>query len=404
AQRTLTVRQVVASVQLTQRSLRMRSLAETTSVAADARDARGSSVPATLLTWTSTVPAVATVDTTGRITAQRNGQTRVVAANNNHADTATITVRQDARAVGFAPVLDTIRRVAVVDTVHATARDSLGNAIPDSLVAFDWTSDSAAVVTARTLATGQGLLQPQKEGRSRIQVTAAAGDFTASVSDTLTVRFAYASVTVTPNSVTLTSLNDAATLTDTAFDAHDSIIAPHTTSWTSDNPGVASVTSGGRVTAIANGSTKIRGALDAAAESVTVDVVQAARSVTVTPALVTVRAVIAPVSFHAAVRDAHGSLIPGAGLVWQSLATGIAQIVSAAGDSVRIRGVAEGTATIDARSGAGGGSANGTAQVVVRFKLDSLRVAPANPKFNRLGDTLTFTASGTDSLGSTIAN
>src|SRR5439155_1697856 len=272
------------------------------------------------------------------------------------------------------------------------------NAIPDSLVAFDWTSDSAAVVTARTLATGQGLLQPQKEGRSRIQVTAAAGDFTASVSDTLTVRFAYASVTVTPNSVTLT------TLQDTAFDAHDSIIAPHTTSWTSDNPGVASVTSGGRVTAIANGSTKIRGTLDAAAESVTVDVVQAARSVTVTPALVTVRAVIAPVSFHAAVRDANGSLIPGAGLVWQSLATGIAQIVSAAGDSVRIRGVAEGTATIDARSGAGGGSANGTAQVVVRFKLDSLRVTPANPKFNRLGDTLTFTASGTDSLGSTIAN
>src|SRR5439155_2104066 len=382
----------------------------------------------------------------------------VVAANNNHADTATITVRQDARAVGFAPVLDTIRRVAVVDTVHATARDSLGNAIPDSLVAFDWTSDSAAVVTARTLATGQGLLQPQKEGRSRIQVTAAAGDFTAWASDTLTVRLAYVSVTVTPNSVTLTSLNDtaqlsavvrdsggtvvpqarvswssggaavsvdtmgravarmstgtpvtvtansrgvtgtagvvvqqrgarlvpvpsslrfaslgdAATLQDTAFDAHDSIIAPHTTSWTSDNPGVASVTSGGRVTAIANGSTKIRGTLDAAAESVTVDVLQAARSVTVTLGLVTVRAVIAPVSFHAAVRDANGSLIPGAGLVWQSLATGIAQIVSAAGDSVRIRGVAEGTATIDARSGAGGGSANGTAQVVVRFKLDSL--------------------------------
>ncbi|PYO35009.1 MAG: hypothetical protein DMD74_08875 [Gemmatimonadetes bacterium] len=207
-----------------------------------------------------------------------------------------------------------------------------------------------------------------------------------------------------PSSLRFASLGDAATLQDTAFDAHDSIIAPHTTGWTSDNPGVASVTSGGRVTAIANGSTKIRGTLDAAAESVTVDVVQAARSVTVTPALVTVRAVIAPVSFHAAVRDANGSLIPGAGLVWQSLATGIAQIVSAAGDSVRIRGVAEGTATIDARSGAGGGSANGTAQVVVRFKLDSLRVAPANPKFNRLGDTLTFTASGTDSLGSTIAN
>ena len=44
-----------------------------------------------------------------------------------------------------------------------------------------------------------------------------------------------------------------------------------------------------------------------------------------------------------------------------------------------------------------------TVRVVVRFALTSLTVAPANPKPSRLGDTLTFTTSGQDSLGSPVA-
>jgi len=127
-------------------------------------------------------------------------------------------------------------------------------------------------------------------------------------------------------------------------------------------------------------TTKIRGTLNAAAESVTVDVVQAARKVTVTPTLDTLRAVNAQVTLRAVVRDARDSILATPGLVWQSLATGVAQIASAAADSARVRAVAEGAATIDARSGAGGGSADTTVRVVVRFALTSLTVAPANPK------------------------
>ena len=491
AQVTLTVHQVVNTVQLSQHNIRMRSLAETTTIAADARDARGNPVPATLLTWSTDNAVVADVDSTGHVTAtQRNGQAKVFASNSGKADTALVTVRQDAHTATIAPSPATIQTVSGVDTVRATARDSLGQPIPDSLVVFDWVSDSSTIATARTLPTGRGVLQAQLEGRARIRVSAAAGDRTAADTDSVTVQFKYGSITVTPNNDTLTSLGDTTqltgvvrdtagnvvpqaqivwssgnaavsvdaagravahapsgsavtitatsrtatgtagvlvrqlaarlvpvpatlhlsslgqftTLSDTAFDARDSVIASHTTTWSTDNPNVAMVNASGRVTAIGNGSTRVRGTLNAAAESVTVDVVQAAASVVMTPALDTLRTATAQVTLRAKVKDANDSTIGNPGLVWQSLATGVAQIVSVGTDTARIGAVAEGTAIIDARSGAGGGSANGTAQVVVRYKLNTLTVAPTDPKFNHLGDTLTFSASGQDSVGNTVTN
>ncbi len=489
ARAAITVRQTVTSVQLSQSNVRLRSLAETTTISADARDARGNSVPAALLTWTSTDPIVATVDTAGQVTAKRNGQSRIVASNSGLADTATVTVLQDAKRVQF--TLTPISRVNGSETVVPVARDGNDSIIPAAAAQFNWISDSAAVATARTLPNGNGVLDAQREGRTRISVSASAGDSSAAASDTLTVQFAYFSVTVSPDSAVLTSLGDTTPLTavardsdltvvpqpqitwtsrdqnavavdtagravargaqarvfvvavgrggvkdsalavvrqravrlvpvpsmlrltsltatrqlsDSAFDARDSLIATHTTTWTSDNAAVATVSSGGLVTAVANGSTKIRGTLDAAAESVTVDVVQAAKTVAVRPTLYTLRTLNAQVTDTAVVRDSLGQLIGNPGVVWQSLATSVAQVVSTSGNTATVRAVSEGTATIDARSGAGGGSGDGTAQVVVRFKLNALIVAPANPKFNHLGDTLTFTASGTDSLSNTITN
>ncbi|PYO37885.1 MAG: hypothetical protein DMD29_14645 [Gemmatimonadetes bacterium] len=486
AQATVLVRQAVATFRLSQTAIRLRNLTDTLTLTVTALDANGNRIPRPALTWRSTVPAIATVDTAGRVTAVTNGTTQVIADSGSLSDTAAVTVRQDARSVAVQAAPATIKTVGGLDTVTAIAKDSLGHPIADAQ--FDWTSADTMVATARTQLDGHGVLQARREGRAQIRFTAAAGDRTAADTDSVTVQFAYKAVTVTPDTVTLTSLSDTtqltpvvidsnntvvpqaqltwasldqagvsvdasgrvvghanrtgvgviasgrgradtstvrvsqravrlvpvpatlrltslgatATLSDSAFDARDSVITLHSTSWTSDNPLVASVT-GSVVTARTNGSTKIHGTLNAAAESVTVDVVQAARRVTVTPTLDTLRAVNAQVTLRAVVRDARDSIIVTPGLVWQSLATGVAQIASAAADSARVRAVAEGAATIDARSGAGGGSADTTVRVVVRFALTSLTVAPANPKPSRLGDTLTFTTSGQDSLGSPVA-
>src|SRR5436189_257054 len=283
ARATVTVRQTVSSVPPTPQHARFRSIGEITTISADARDVRGNSVPAALLTWSSSDSNVAAVATTGRVTARRNGQTRVVASNSGLADTATVTVQQDAKRVQF--TLPPISRVNRPDTVVAVARDGNDSTIPAAAVQFNWISDSVAVATARTLPNGSGVLDAQREGRTRISVSASAGDSSAAASDTLTVQFAYYSVTVSPDSAVLTSLMATRQLSDSAFDARDSLIATHTTTWTPADQTVATVSSGGLVTAIANGSTKIRGTLDAAAESVTVDVVQAAATVAVNPAL-----------------------------------------------------------------------------------------------------------------------
>src|SRR3989442_10511219 len=237
ARATITVRQTVASVQLAPQNARLRSLGEITTISADARDARGNSVPATLLTWSSTDSNVATVDTAGRVTAKRNGQSRIVSSNSGLADTATVTVLQDAKRVQF--TLTPISKVNGSETVVPVARDGNDNIIPAAAVQFNWISDSVAVATARTLPSGNGVLDAQREGRTRISVSASAGDSSAAASDTLTVQFAYASVTVSPDSAVLAALGDTTTLTATVRDSNLTIVPQPQLTWQSSGGAVA---------------------------------------------------------------------------------------------------------------------------------------------------------------------
>src|SRR5439155_489847 len=232
-----------------------------------------------------------------------------------------------------------------------------------------------------------------------------AGGSTASAAAALTVRFAYASVTVTPNSVTLTSLNDTAQLSAVVRGSGGTVVPQARVSWSSGGAAV-SVDTMGRAVARMSTGTPVTVTANSRGVTGTAGVVVQQRGARLVPVPSSLR--FASLGDAATLQDtafdAHDSIIAPHTTSWTSDNPGVASVTSGgrvtaiANGSTKIRG------PIDARSGAGGGSANGTAQVVVRFKLDSLRVAPANPKFNRLGDTLTFTASGTDSLGSTIAN
>src|SRR5437773_1161177 len=236
ARAAITVRQTVASVQLAPQNARLRSLGEITTISADARGARGNSVPAALLTWSSTDTSVAKVDTLGRVTARRNGETRVVASNSGLADTATVTVLQDAKRVQF--TLTPISRVNGSETVVPVARDGNDNIIPAAAVQFNWISDSVAVATARTFPNGNGVLDAQREGRTRISVSASAGDSSAAASDTLTVQFGYFSVTVSPANDTLAALGDTTTLTATVRDSNLTIVPQPQLTWQSSGGAV----------------------------------------------------------------------------------------------------------------------------------------------------------------------
>src|SRR3989441_2401060 len=236
ARATITVRQTVASVQLTPQNARLRSLGEITTISAERGAAGGISVPAALLTWSSSDTNVAKVDTLGRVTARRNGETRVVASNSGRADTATMTVLQDAKRVQF--TLTPISKVNGSETVVPVAHDGNDNIIPAAAVQFNWISDSVAVATARTLPNGNGVLDAKREGRTRISVSASAGDSSAAASDTLSVQFGYFSVTVSPANDTLAALGDTTTLTATVRDSNLTIVPQPQLTWQSSGGAV----------------------------------------------------------------------------------------------------------------------------------------------------------------------
>lgn len=108
--------------------------------------------------WASLEPAVATVDGAGLVTSRDNGTARVTATAGGKADTALVTVRQQAVRLVFAPAADTLN--AIGDTAAFTVQLQDRNDRPIDGTNFSWTYDASVlgmprpgVVVSRTVGT-----------------------------------------------------------------------------------------------------------------------------------------------------------------------------------------------------------------------------------------------------------
>jgi uncharacterized protein YjdB len=88
----VTVRQTVTTLVLTPDSTELMAINAIVQLDAQATDLNGNPVPDRLITWTSSDPAVADVDSTGKVTARNAGSAGVWAAADDLADTARIVV------------------------------------------------------------------------------------------------------------------------------------------------------------------------------------------------------------------------------------------------------------------------------------------------------------------------
>jgi hypothetical protein len=141
----------------------------------------------------------------------------------------------------------------------AVARDAAGTVI--SGVVFTWTSSNPQAATVSNTGSVTGVAA----GTSVI--TAAAGGLSGSSNVTVTVPPVdpppppvVASVTVTPGTATLDP-QASVQLSAVARDAAGTVISGVTFSWTTSNAQVATVSTTGRVTAVAAGSTVVRAAV-----------------------------------------------------------------------------------------------------------------------------------------------
>jgi hypothetical protein len=161
-----------------------------------------------------------------------------------------------------------------------------------------------------------------------------------------------ASVSVSPASHTLTAIGATRQLTAVAQDAEGSTITGKTFVWVSGDTTVATVSSTGMVTAVANGSTDISASVDGKTGSASVTVAQAVVSVAVSSARDVLIMLGDTVTFSALVQDSRGNAVTGGTtLTWASSVPAIATIDSTGLATAVHNGTTNITATADGVSG-----------------------------------------------------
>jgi len=166
---------LIARIAIAIDSLSFRSLGDTARVEATALDAQGQSVAQFTPRWESLDAGVAVVDARGLVRATGNGTTSIVATLTGRSDTVHVRVQQV--VVGVAGLQDTATLVVGEKRqLTASAVDANGADVSDTVIQWDSSSDSVAVVD------GAGLLSAARVGTTTIAATV--GSFR----DTLALR------------------------------------------------------------------------------------------------------------------------------------------------------------------------------------------------------------------------
>ena len=202
-------------------------------------------------------------------------------------------------------------------------------------------------------------------------------------------------VEVAPATAELTALGQTVQLTATVRDQNGGVMSGASVTWTSGDAAVATVDAAGLVTAVATGSAAITATSGSASGSASVSVTQAPAQVVVTPESATLSAVGDTARFAAEVQDANGNAIANAEVSWASSDDAVATV----DNTGLVTAVAEGTATIEATSGA----ISGSGTVAVMQEAATLTVTPDSLRLTALGEQAQLTAEVLDANGNVIA-
>ena len=231
----------------------------------------------------------------------------------------------------------TAELTALGDTVRLSAevRDQTGQVMVGATVS--WSSDDTSVATV----DATGLVTAVGAGTAVVDARAGSVTGEARVS----VRLPADTVVVTPSSAELTVLGDTLRLSAEARDVNGQSVAGTVFEWSSSDASVVTVDAAGLVTAAGAGTAVVTARAGSATGEARVSVQQSISAVVVKPPKVTI-AVGDTLRLSAEARDANGHAVAGAVFEWSSSDAAVATV----GDAGLVRALAEGIATIAARS------------------------------------------------------
>lgn len=316
------------------------------------KDAAGVVLTGRTVTYASSAPTVATVSSTGRVTAVALGAATITATSEGRTATAGVTVVPPIATITIEPAT-AIMHAGELIPLTVTTKDAAGNIVTGRQVSV--TSNGPQVVridtTSGYTATALGL--------GTVTVTASAEGKSASMTIKVLPPPTVMSVTISPSSVQLYA-GTTKSVTITPFDSAGNPLDGRTTTVTSANTAmltVAKSTYGATLTGVATGTTSITATVEG--KSATIPVI-------VDPAQVVGTVRLSPTSVALTIGETDGLSVtqldtrgvpmsPPHTVTWSSSNPGV---VSVSGGS--IYAVAAGTATITATVDGKSGSATVT--------------------------------------------
>lgn len=372
----------VASVRLSAANQAM-FVGESVQLTADPLDGAGAVLPDRPVTWSTSNETVATVTSSGVVSAIAPGGAIITASSEGVSAVASITVSPI--AVASIVLWPDDNNVVVGQTTQLTVdvRDAHGAPVVGRIIVWSSSDPSVASVTS------QGVVTAVAPGSASI--TASVDDKRSSVTVNVSARPA-STVIVSPGQVTIYS-GQALQLSAIVTDDRGQVLTGRTITFASNNPQVATVSNAGVVSGISAGVVTITATSEGASGTATITVApDAVATVSVSPSTATM-SIGQPLQLVAVPRNASGQplSLTGRTVSWTTSTPGITSV----GGGGLVTALAAGTGivvvTVDGRQA----SATLTVKVV---PVASVVVSPATATVV-VGMTTTLSATPRDSAG-----
>lgn len=389
ASASLTVAQVVAAIEVTPAAATLESLSLTQPFQATAKDAGGKPIASKTFTWSSDKADIASINAaTGVATALADGGPAPItirAKVDGKEGTATLVVSQKVSTVQVTAGSATLASLNATQQFKAAIKDANNQSVAGKSIG--WSSDKPEIASVdnnglvKAIANGSAVIKATVDGKS--------GELSVSVDQ------AVDTITVTPSSKTLTSLNETQEFTVTLKDALNNVVAGKSVTWSSNAADIASVAAAsGVATALKDGTAEIKAAVGSKSAAATLTVAQAVASVQISPDAKTFASLQQTATFTVTVKDAKGNNIAGKTVDWTSDSASTATVDS----NGVVKAVANGSTSI--KAAVGGKTA--AAAVTVAQAVSSVTIAPTSRTFTSFKEAQTFTVAVKDALGNTM--
>jgi uncharacterized protein YjdB len=335
--------ELVGSVAITSTSTTLQ-YGQSVQLVATVAGASGNALTGRTITWTSSNDNVATVSSSGLVTAG--------AVRGGTAETVTITAASEGKSayvsVSVAPIpVSTITPsvtqaslyVGQTTQLGATLKDAAGGTLTARTIT--WSSSASAIASV----DNQGLVTAIAPGTTTI--TSTAESKTTSVDITVAL-IPVSTVTVTPDASTL-DVGQTLQLSATLKDSVGRILSGRSVTWTSITPSIAIVNGAGQVTGVSPGTSRIAVTAEGKSAIATITVNDVVATVVVSPNAATVQKG-KTVQLSVTAKNANGGTIAGKTTTWSTSNSAIATVGAAGLVTVIGPGTAQIRATIDGKS------------------------------------------------------